>query len=157
MTFKAQKWRQVVGSGLTNLTAEYTLPCHKRPYSIFFKYKSFRVKEKKKKDKKVCAKKLVKPVCCMLPQPASTTIAAPSLNWNVNSPCRKIFAFLAAALTSQLYTVNLKLLFHYLFSTKLSLGCCYTFIHAASLPTSVFQSEAYAEQSTQWVFTHGEA
>lgn len=54
MTFKAQKWRQVVGSSLTNLTAEYTLPCHKRPYSIFFKYKSFRVK--KKGQKSMCKK-----------------------------------------------------------------------------------------------------
>lgn len=150
MTFKARipEWRQVLGSSLTN--QQSTLHCAIKDLIEHFKTEIIPSKNKPKEKKEDWTrKKLVKPVCWMLPWPAGTTMAPPSLNWNVNSSCRKIFALLIAGLTSQLHTVNVKLLFHYLFSAKLSLGCRYPHTEpAASLPTCVFQSEACVELST---------
>ena len=60
--------------------------------------------------------------------------------------CGKIFAFLIAELTSQLYTVNLKLLFHYLPSTKLSLGSCYLQTHRL-ITAITSQSDAYTQSN----------
>lgn len=96
---------------------------------------------------------LVKPVCCMFLWPAGKAIVVPALNWNVNSSCRKIFAFLIAELTSQLYTVNLKLLFHYLLSRKLSLRCSYP--HTCCLITIISFSKwgLYSNQHDEFSLT----